>query len=212
LLGQWQQAADAFAKATVTANYAWRPQFQWALLQLAAGDEAGYAATCSDLLARHGDHPSTATAVGIALACIAGDRAVEDMNQVVQIVQRLADSNPLNPAFQSWLGAAQFRAGRTQEAIERLRKSVPRHPVAALAAPGQIDQIRVSWLTSETILALAYHQANDEPALAKQLDVVRKLVQKLEATNPHYSQDFGEWALPLASLLAKRNLTRLEAR
>ena len=211
LLGQWQQAADAFAKATVAANYAWRPQFQWALLQLAAGNETGYAATCADLLARHGDHPSNATAVGIALACIAGDHAVEDMNKVVQIVQQLADSNPLNPAFQSWLGAVQFRAGQTQEAIERLSKSVPLHSVAALAAPGQVDQIRVSWLTSETILALAYHKANDEQALAKQLDVVRKLVEKLEATNPHYSQDFGEWALPLAIQLAKRNLTRLEA-
>jgi hypothetical protein len=127
------------------------------LLQLAAGDEAGYSATCADLLARHGDHPSAATATGIALACIAGDRAVEDMNKVVQIVQRLADSDPLNPAFQSWLGAAQFRAGQTEEAIERLRKSVPLHSVAALAAPGQIDRIRVSWLTSETI-RLAYHR------------------------------------------------------
>ncbi|MEX2114326.1 MAG: tetratricopeptide repeat protein [Pirellulales bacterium] len=212
MLGQWQQAADAFGKATVAANYAWRPQFQWALLQLAAGDEAGYSATCADLLARHGDHPSTATAAGITLACTAGDRAVEDMNKVVQIVQRLADSDPLNPVLQAQLGAAQFRAGKTQEAIERLRKSVPLHSVAALAAPGQLDRIRVSWLTGETILALAYYKANDEQALAKQLDVVRELVEKLEATNPQYSQDFGEWALPLTILMAKRNLTRLEAR
>jgi tetratricopeptide (TPR) repeat protein len=212
LLGEWKQAADAFAKATVAANYAWRPQFQWALLQLAAGNEAGYAATCADLLARHGEHPSGATAVGIALACIAGDRAVDDMNRVVEIVRRLAESEPLNPVFQSWLGAAQFRAGQTQEAIERLTKSVPLHPVAALAAPAQLDQIRVSWLTSETILALAYHQANDEQALAKQVEAVRRLVEKFEATKPHYSQDFGEWALPLAIRLAKRNLARLEAR
>ncbi|MGD9720134.1 MAG: protein kinase [Pirellulales bacterium] len=212
LLGHWQQAADAFAKATVAANYSWRAQFQWALLQLAAGDEAGYAATCADLLARHGDHPSNATAVGIAMACIAGDRAVDDMNRVVEIVRRLAESEPLNPVFQSWLGAAQFRAGQTQEAIERLTKSVPLHPVAALAAPAQLDQIRVSWLTSETILALAYHQAIDEQALAKQVEVVHRLVEKLEATKPHYSQDFGEWALPLAIRLAKRNLARLEAR
>lgn len=211
LLGQWRQAADAFAQATLAANYAWRPQFQWALLQLADGNEAGYAATCAELLARHGDHPSAATAVGIALACIAGERAVADMDKVVEITQRLADSDPVNPVFQSWLGAAQFRAGRIDEAITRLRKSVPLHSVAALAVPAQLDQIRVSWLTSETILALAYHKAADEQALAKQIEVVRTLVQRFEAANPHYSQDFGEWALPLAVLLAKRNLARLES-
>jgi hypothetical protein len=209
MLGQWHEAADAFAKATVTADYAWRPQFQWALLQLAAGDEEGYRATCDDLLKRHGDNPTSAAAYAIVLTCIAGERSVEDFNKVMQIAERMAATDARNPGFQSLLGAAEFRAGRTQEAIERLKKSVPLHSFAALAVPKQRQQIHVSWLTGETILALAYHEANDEAALGRQLDALRNLVQKCEATNPQYSEDIGEWALPLAILMAKRQLTRL---
>jgi lipopolysaccharide biosynthesis regulator YciM len=149
--------------------------------------------------------------VAIAMACIAGERAVDKLDDVLEIIQRSAATNPNNPVFQTLVGAVQFRAGQTQEAIQTLKKSLPMHSIAALAAPKQLDLIHISRLTGESILAQAYHEAKDERALAKQLDVLRGLVEKLESTTPQYSEGLGEWALPLTILSAKRDLARLDA-
>jgi hypothetical protein len=161
---------------------------------------------------RHGDNPINAAGYAIVVTCIAGEDSVDDWSKVVQIAERVMASNAQNPGYQALLGAAQFRAGRTQEAIERLKKSVPLHSFAALAAPKQLQPIYMSWLTGESILAMAYDEANDEQAIAKQLDVLRNLIQKVEAMKPQYSEDLGEWAIPMSLLLTKRHLTRLSAR
>jgi serine/threonine protein kinase/tetratricopeptide (TPR) repeat protein len=211
MLGQWKEAADAFGRTVDLTDHAWKPAFQLAVLQWAAGDVAGYRASCADLVSRHGDKTGVAEGVAIAMACMAGERAVDNLDDVLAIVQRTAATNPHNPVFQTLVGAAQFRAGQTQEAIRTLQKSLPMHASAALAAPRQLDLIHISRLTGESILTQAYHEARDEQALAKQLDVLRGLVEQLASTTPQYSEGLGQWALPLTILSAKRDLARLDA-
>jgi tetratricopeptide (TPR) repeat protein len=208
MLDKWQEASDAFAKGVDASDHDLQPLCQLALLRWAAGDVAGYRAACADLLSRHGDTAKGAQAVAIAMACTAGPDAVDDLNSVLVIIQRTAATDPQNPVLQTLVGAVQFRAGQTQEAIQTLNKSMPMHD---LAASKQLDQIRISQLTGETILALAYHEAKDEQAQAKQLDVLRGRIEQVEATTPQYSEGLGPWALPLAILCAKRDLARLDA-
>ena len=211
VLGKWKQAADAFARASAAGDYVWKPLYQAALLQWGAGDEGAYRASCAELLRRHGHLTGVSEAVAIAMACMAGSEAVADMTAVLTIIQRAAATNPKNPVLQTLVGAVQFRAGQPHEAIATLKKSVPMHSWAAMAAPKQLDQLRVSQLTGEVILAMAYQKVGDQDALTKQLVSLRRLIEKLDAMTPQYSEGLGRWALPLTIHCAKRDLARLEA-
>ena len=113
--------------------------------------------------------------------------------------------------LQTIVGAVEFRAGYTAQAIATLKKILSLHALAELAAPKRLDPIRVSRLTDETILALAYREQGDQEALAKQLHSLRKLAERLEFTTPQYSEGICRWALPCAIHLTKRELARLEA-
>jgi serine/threonine protein kinase/tetratricopeptide (TPR) repeat protein len=209
--GEWSGAADAFFRAADVSHRAWKMLYQLALLQLAAGDEASYRATCSEFASRYGAGAGRAECAAIAMACMAGEGAVEDFSDVLAIAQRAADSDRKNPVLQTLLGAVQFRARRTEEAIATLEKALPAHALAELAAPKQLDPIRISRLTAETMLALAYREQGNNEAFAKHLQSLRQFVAKLEATTPQHSEGIAKWALSCALHLTKRQLERLDA-
>ena len=58
---------------------------------------------------------------------------------------------------------------------------------------------------------MAYQKVADQDALTKQIVSLRRLIEKLDATTPQYSEGLGRWALPLTIHCAKRDLARLEA-
>jgi serine/threonine protein kinase len=211
LLGKWQDAAEIFAHTISLSDHAWKPLYQLALLQLVTGDEAGYRATCADFIKRHGSKADLTVAAGITMACMAGRDSVDDMTTLLEIAQRVAAIDPRNPVFQTLFGAVQYRAGQTNEAIATLKKALPIHAFAELAAPKKLDQIRISRLTGETILTLAYRDVNDRAAYAAQRESLSRLVEKLESHAPQHSEGIGKWALPCAIQLTKQQLARLDA-
>ncbi len=211
MLGQWQEAAKQFARALEVSGPTWKTFYQLAVTQLAAGDMVGYQTTCADFLNHFGTSDGLAERAAIAMACMAGERALPDMQATLAIGERLAAADLRNPVFQTLYGSLQYRAGRPQEAIATLTKALPMHGFAELAAPRRLDQIRISRLTAETILTLAYRDIGDRDAQAKQLESLSKLVAKLDATVPQHSEGIAKWALPLALHLAHRQLAQLEA-
>jgi serine/threonine protein kinase len=208
---QWRKSADVYRKAVELTDRSWLILFQWALLQLAAGDEAGYQAACAELIQSHGETNSPNQAFIIALTCVVGDRAVDDMGQVVALARKATADDPTNPAHWVALGAAQYRVGQTTESIDTLKKAIPLHTVATFAAPKQIDQIQLSRLSGETFLAMAYHRQADKAALEKQTAVVRALVAQLEKSPPKPSGGMGPWGIAFAIEMAKRDLARIES-
>ncbi len=211
VLGHWREAAAAFTRAAEVSNDAWKPLYQAALLQLAVDDEAAYHDSCERLLARYGDDSDVAICVAVAMACMAGDQATSDMNRVLDIMRRAAESNPKNPVFQTLVGALEHRAGNSQTAIATLKKTLPMHTLAAYAAPRQLDQIRISRIMGETILALALREVGDQQALEKQITALRKILDTLEQNQPQYSEGIARWALPLTIYSARKELARLES-
>ena len=120
LLGRWSQSTDMYAQAAAAGNDSWQTMGLLALLQLAAGDLAGYRATCADLVKRHADDASPDAATAMALALVVGDKALDDMSEALALAMRAADADPSNPMALVLVGAAQYRAGRGQQAIATL--------------------------------------------------------------------------------------------
>lgn len=211
LLGKWQASADVYAQAVEASDHFWDVMFRWALLQLAARDDVGYRATCADLLKRYGNTESTDMAYWIALACVAGEKAVDDPDKVVALARRAAAGDPRNPSPKAVLGAALYRAGLTEEAIATLSRALPQHALAAVVAPKKLSQIRVSRLQGEVFLALAYRDQNDAAKVQKQLSKIPELIAELEATPPQYNLGISPWAFRFGVDLAKRYLVTLPA-
>ena len=88
MLGQWQAAAEAYARVAKAYNFAAVPTVQLALLQLAAGDEAGYRAACHRLVREHAASATGSLAGIILMTCVAGDVTVDNASEVLALAQR----------------------------------------------------------------------------------------------------------------------------
>jgi hypothetical protein len=104
---------------------------------------------------------------------------------------------------------AQFRSGQTDDAITTLKAALPQHALAALAAPRQVDQIRLSRLLGETCLALAYQKLGDREAVGQHIKTVREVLQQLEKPSTKPSDGLMPWSIPLARAITKRELLKL---
>jgi tetratricopeptide (TPR) repeat protein len=124
-LGQWDQAADDFAKAVELGpddlENSWYPL---ALLQLRAGRADEYQRSCTRLLARIG--PSDAPGLNrmVALICKVGPQAAANQTPSVQRAEKAVSQNPNSGEFVGILGECLYRKGDFDGAIGRLEESV----------------------------------------------------------------------------------------
>ena len=139
-----------------------------ALLWLHLGNPDRYRAACAKLLASHGDAPSPLTANAVAWQCVLGPDAVADTGAVVRLAEAAlaAVSADQKPWALTTLGAALYRAGRSAEAVARLKEAI---------ALGDGQGRPQDW----AFLAMA-HQALGESEAARQW--LRKLADRLPAT------------------------------
>jgi WD40 repeat protein/Flp pilus assembly protein TadD len=118
-LGRWAEADADFVKAIECGgdSSCWVAH---ALLRLPLGDIEGYRKACEQMREKfeEADDPDTANAV--AMACDGAPHAVADLSYPVRLAERAAASDPKNPTYLETLGASLFRAGRFEEALERL--------------------------------------------------------------------------------------------
>ena len=208
LSGKWSESADRYAQAVGAGNYSWQTLGFLALVQLAAGNESAYRATCANLVRRYGDHAAPDAVFAMALTLVVGDKALDDMNQALLLAKRAAEADPSNPLAAIVVGAAEYRAGRGEQAIQALTQALSQlDPAVSAAKP---DQFLVSRLVGEMILALAYHAHSDHEALEKQLETLRALIDNTKT--PATLQSNGglpPWAARFAVEMAKRELAKL---
>ena len=164
-----------YAQAVELSGRPLRLLTQWALLQFAAGNDAGYRAACDELLDRYGDTKDPFQAFQIALTCAVAEHAVRDMQKPLALARLAAGSDPRNPIYGCCSGIIQYRTGNDEDAIAVLRIALPLHAVAAIAAPNRIEEIRTSRLVGEVVLAIAYHRAGKFELRDKQVAIVPQL-------------------------------------
>jgi WD40 repeat protein/tetratricopeptide (TPR) repeat protein len=165
----------AAAEAYVTLTDGGGSPGQWyrrALLQLAQGDEAGYRATCQRALARLGSTEDPRTANMVAWTCALAPGAVPDLTVPVRLSEKAVASQPKASGWLNTLGLILYRAGRCEEAVQRLNEAI-----AAGGKGGTVDD----WL----FLAMAHQRLGHTREARQWLSkAVPQAKQELAASPP----------------------------
>jgi WD40 repeat protein/tetratricopeptide (TPR) repeat protein/tRNA A-37 threonylcarbamoyl transferase component Bud32 len=117
-LGHWKEAEADFATAVELAPEDFHVWHDRALLQLALGQRAAYAQTCKAVLERFGKNAGPDRANQIVRLCVLAPEGMVDQPRLMELAK--APEQEGVPVSLYPLGAALYRAGRVDEAVERL--------------------------------------------------------------------------------------------
>ncbi len=164
--GKWQEAAIAFRQGLVLEPH---DHYQWydsSALVLFVGDQDAYRRICRELLDRFGQTDDPIVAERVLKTCVLVPVLARDQSTVQKLADRVVtgtDKHPFNPFFQLAKGIADFRAGRSAEAIERLERCL-RYPF--LAQPQH-------YTLTQLFLSMAYQQTGRKDEARRTLEQAR---------------------------------------
>jgi tetratricopeptide (TPR) repeat protein len=131
--------------------------------RLAAGRLDEYRGTCSAMLKQFAQTENPEHGSETAWACVLAPDAVGDWSKVVALAEIAQKRDPKSPVCQATLGAVLYRAGRFEEAVQRLTEAdrlVPEPMEGARRSPAE------TWF----FLAMAHHRAGHAEEAKKWLD------------------------------------------
>jgi WD40 repeat protein/serine/threonine protein kinase/regulator of sirC expression with transglutaminase-like and TPR domain len=170
-LRRWDRAAADYArvidKRHVEGN---EEMFENACLRLIVGDSRGYRRFCQQTVARAGDTKNTFAAFILARMCCLVPNATPDPSRAVRWAEQALAAEKHNYLFHA-LGAAHYRAGQFELAVQRLEES---------DRSGWGDASVVNWL----FLAMAQHQLGHADEARKWLDKATALLQRVVPASP----------------------------
>jgi serine/threonine protein kinase/tetratricopeptide (TPR) repeat protein len=120
--GRLDEAIAVYRKA-LTLSPGVMQHYWLALVQLAAGDLTGYRGTCATMLDRFGRTDNPEVASWVVWATVLAPDSVEDLDRPVTMAEADLRSDPGAEKYSLCLGAALYRAGRFDEAIQRLNQA-----------------------------------------------------------------------------------------
>ncbi len=152
-LGQWDKATADLTKAAAFPKTALRATGYIALVRLARNDPKGYRQSCTELLEKWSAGEDPREAAIVAWTCSVLPESEARLGRVIEVLEK-SDSKD---SF-TWrsLGAALYRSGKSQQAIEALRKA---EEAGKQPSP-------LVW----TFLALAYQQKGQKEEARQWLD------------------------------------------
>ncbi|CAN5412016.1 hypothetical protein BH10PLA2_BH10PLA2_37430 [soil metagenome] len=121
-LDHWQSAREDCRRSIAQgASDPW-PWILLAVERLHQKDIEGYRKVCSDMMYRFRDSTNPDYANNSAWACALAPNALGKYDIPIALATRAVAANPKEAAYQSTLGALQFRAGDYQRALDTLHK------------------------------------------------------------------------------------------
>jgi tetratricopeptide (TPR) repeat protein len=169
---KWAEAANDYAKTLEIRNQEWFQAgrsraagdwaaagrgrtgvaFELAALHLLQGDEAGYRELCATIGQEQDDVDDPVSASFLSRAWMLSPAPTTDWSAAIRLAELSVKKEPRTAWFLFSLGAAQYRAGRYAEAVERLEESLRAHPAW------------VGRCQNHALLAMACHQLGREDA------------------------------------------------
>ena len=183
-LGRWDQAQAAIGKAAeLDPGNHWYV-FHATVLQVRAGDLAGYRLACREMLKRFGDTGQPEVAERTAKTCLLVPDAVADLAPVLRLADRAVTGTEKSSNYHFFLfckGLAEYRAGRNAEAIHWGERLAPD------AGGSHLDAAAFA------VLAMAQHRLGRREQALAALDKAEAIVAKKMA-DPGSGRPFGsDW-------------------
>jgi tetratricopeptide (TPR) repeat protein len=116
-VGQWEKAATDLERAVQLKPDTVLLHYWLALARLGAGDLAGHRSACAAMLERFGQTDKPDVAHWVAWTSVLAPGSVKDWDPSLKLAETAARTN----FYAHTLGAALYRAGRYEEAIQRLK-------------------------------------------------------------------------------------------
>jgi tetratricopeptide (TPR) repeat protein len=162
-LGAWNKAGTDHAKALelgVNTEAVW---FLHTWLRWALGDLDGYRKSCMGMFERFGKAENPVVVNNLAWACVLAPDAGVKRTVLVRLAERAVKAAPKNWVYLNTLGAAHYRAGQWDTAIQRLNEGVQAHGKGGTAS---------DWL----FLAMAHQRLGHNDKAKKWLDKAVKWI------------------------------------
>jgi WD40 repeat protein/tRNA A-37 threonylcarbamoyl transferase component Bud32/tetratricopeptide (TPR) repeat protein len=173
--GQWDAARGDFAFAVKHLPERADAGLGLALTEMALNQTDAYRASCTQTLDRFRATEDPALAALLAWTCSLAPGSTADPERVVQLAGLAVGREPNNYAFARAQGAAFYRAGKFQEAVERFTSAVQRREQPAPSA----------WL----YLALAHGRLHHAAEAKKWLGKARQWVDQAPRQEPGAAAD-----------------------
>jgi WD40 repeat protein/tetratricopeptide (TPR) repeat protein len=126
--GRWAEAANLLARCGRNGPLSRELAQAWTIACLKAGNRAGYREACAAFMAHEGQDPTVVWNALTAASLLAlAPEAIGDYRVLIAYIERRLSATPAPPAlyrhlYSSALGGLLLRAGRTDEAIARLKE------------------------------------------------------------------------------------------
>jgi WD40 repeat protein/serine/threonine protein kinase len=169
--GRWKDAAADTARAVLLSPGDPRRWYEYALLTLIAGDRDRYRTICAAMLARFGQTKDAQVANTVAWTCSLAPGAVADRAGLVALARRARVQQPANLNYRNTLGAALYRGGDFDGALQCL---------AEAAKADRPKENILDWL----FLAMTHHQLGQPDKAQRWLDRAVGALDQTAADRP----------------------------
>jgi tetratricopeptide (TPR) repeat protein len=129
-LGEWRKAQADLKKIFASQDASYFSHYQHALSSLILNETPAYRDRCAAMVAEFRQTDDAMSANFVAWTCALAPDAVEDYELAIALAVQAVDAQPPTDQFFNTLGAILFRAGRQEEAIERLEELERRREAA----------------------------------------------------------------------------------
>jgi len=146
--------------------------YRAALAQLVDGQTDSYRDTCRTMLQQFQDTETPVDGYWVAWTSLLGPGAVDDYGPVVQMAELAVEAKPDSVPYVNTLGAILYRAGRFEEAVERLTEV---HNLIEDPDTGSTSSPAYTWY----FLVMAHHQLGHEGEAQKWFDKANDWTDKV---------------------------------
>jgi serine/threonine protein kinase/Tfp pilus assembly protein PilF len=172
--GQHDEACDDFDQAIKAGPKRVSPRYWVSLSRLGLADIGGYRTACAQILQQFGVSEEPNDAYWAAWTCALGAEAVDDYGPVMRLAELAVEAEPDSEVYLKTLGGILYRAGRFEEAVERLTEANNR-----IEDPdsGSTSSPVYTWY----FLAMAHHDLEHEAEAKQWLDRATEWTDKVVA-------------------------------
>jgi tetratricopeptide (TPR) repeat protein len=122
-LERWDEAATECEELTALLPDSPACRYWSALLHVRQGEIEEYRNVCIAMLQRFGSNEDARVVHWIPWTCVLAPDALTDFARPVQLAEEVVKKNPGDPSYLDTLGGVLYRAGRLEEAIQRLTEA-----------------------------------------------------------------------------------------